>query len=211
MKCKICGTRKAGRYCPGVQGDICSLCCGTQREATIDCPLDCPYLREARLHEKRIEPKTLSNADIVISDEFVRRHENPMLLLGYSLTRAALANRQAVDSDVRQALEDLIRTYRTLSSGLYFDSRPVNPFAAGIYSAVQRDIAEFRDVIRNQGTPIRDAELLALLVLFDRMASSFDNGRPKGRSFIDSLARQFALEAAEPAETKQPSAPLIVL
>ena len=208
MKCKICELRKASRYCPGVHGDICSLCCGTQREVTIDCPLDCPYLREARLREKRVEPRTLSNSDIRISDDFVRQHEKPMLFMGYSLTQAARANRHVVDNDMRQALEALIRTYRTLSSGLYFDSKPANPFAAGIYEAVQHDIGKYRELIAKQSESIRDAELLAILVMFERFALNYDNGRPKGRSFIDSLLQEFGKEIAEAAP---PEAPLIVL
>ena len=31
---------------------ICSICCGTEREVTVDCPLDCEFLQEARQHEK---------------------------------------------------------------------------------------------------------------------------------------------------------------
>ena len=49
MKCRICDTRKPRRYCPGVTGDICSICCGNEREVTVDCPLDCPFLVEARV------------------------------------------------------------------------------------------------------------------------------------------------------------------
>ena len=52
MKCHICDTRKPRRHCPGVNGEICSICCGNEREVSISCPLDCPYLVEARLHEK---------------------------------------------------------------------------------------------------------------------------------------------------------------
>ncbi len=53
MKCVICEVRTARRHCPGVRGEICSVCCGTERENTIACPFDCTYLREARLREKR--------------------------------------------------------------------------------------------------------------------------------------------------------------
>ena len=45
MNCAICETRRPRRYCPGVRGEICAICCGTAREVTVDCPLDCPYLR----------------------------------------------------------------------------------------------------------------------------------------------------------------------
>src|ERR1700682_5299675 len=71
MKCKICNTRKPRRYCPGVNGDICSICCGSEREVTVNCPLDCPYLVEARHHEKppAMSAQQLPNQDVRISEE----------------------------------------------------------------------------------------------------------------------------------------------
>ena len=55
--CAICHTRRPRRYCPGVRGHICPVCCGTERENTVSCPLDCPYLREARVREKERIPE----------------------------------------------------------------------------------------------------------------------------------------------------------
>ena len=40
-----------------------------------------------------------------------------------------------VDRDVLEALDGLIRTYRTLQSGVYYESRPNNPLAGSIYDA----------------------------------------------------------------------------
>jgi hypothetical protein len=53
--------------------------------------------------------------------------------LGSRLLEASLAQPGAVDSDVRDALESLIRTYRTLQSGLYYETRPTNLIAAGLH------------------------------------------------------------------------------
>ena len=57
MTCAICETRKEKRFCPAVHGRICPQCCGEQREVTLDCPSDCPYLQQAREHEKRATQK----------------------------------------------------------------------------------------------------------------------------------------------------------
>ena len=51
--CTICDTRKGKRYCTARGEDICTQCCATEREVTINCPYSCSYLRESRLHEKR--------------------------------------------------------------------------------------------------------------------------------------------------------------
>src|SRR5215472_15830654 len=139
MKCKICNTRKPRRYCPGVGGDICSICCGSEREVTVDCPLDCAYLVEARQHENPpvVSAGPLPNQDVRISEEFLRDHEPLLIFLGAKLLEASMATAGAVDSDVQEALETLIRTYRTLESGLYYETRPNNLLAAGIHQKIQ--------------------------------------------------------------------------
>src|SRR5713226_4415033 len=129
MKCKICEVRKPRRLCPGVRGDICSQCCGTEREVTVDCPFECEYLQQAWQREKpaQIASDQMPNRDIRLSDKFIREQEELITVLGAILLEAALDASGAVDSDVREALDALIRTYRTLESGLYYETKPENP------------------------------------------------------------------------------------
>src|SRR5512141_256663 len=51
LSCAICDKRKQKRFCPAVHGRICPVCCGTEREVSLDCPGECPYLLQARKHE----------------------------------------------------------------------------------------------------------------------------------------------------------------
>ena len=77
--CKICGVRRARRNCPGVQGMICPICCGTEREVSISCPLDCEYLREARMHESKSRhdheehaaPTPMPHPDVPLTEDFL--------------------------------------------------------------------------------------------------------------------------------------------
>jgi hypothetical protein len=205
MKCKICETRKPRRYCPGVGGDICSICCGDQREVTVNCPLDCPYLMEARLHEKlpEVNPEEIPNRDIQVTEEFLRDHEPLLIFLGVKLLDASLETplgAGAVDSDVREALESLIRTYRTLQSGLYYESKPANLAAAAIHQKIQDAVQELRKDLSEKGaTAIRDAEILGVLVFLERIGMHQTNGRPRGRAFIDYLRASFP-EKQSPAQ-----------
>jgi len=194
MKCKICETRKARRYCPGTNGDICSICCGHEREVSINCPLDCPYLAEARQHDKlpTIDPREIPNQDVKMSEEFLREHEPLLIYLGAKLLDVSLDTAGAVDSDVREALESLIRTYRTLESGLYYESLPDNLLAAAIHQKVQEAVQELRKELSEKGsTSVRDAEILGVLVFLQRVALAQSNGRPRGRAFIDYLRGYF--------------------
>src|SRR5258708_19552919 len=126
MKCKICEVRKPRRWCPGVRGDICSQCCGTEREVTVDCPFECEYLQQAWQREKPIQvaPEQIPNRDIRLSDKFIREQEELITVLGAILLEATLDVPDAVDSDVREALEALIPTYRTLQTALYSQTTP---------------------------------------------------------------------------------------
>jgi hypothetical protein len=201
MKCKICGTRKARRYCPGVAGDICSICCGTEREVTVSCPLDCAYLTEARLHERvsEQEPQGLVHPDVRVTEEFLRDHEPLLLFLGANLLEASLATAGIVDSDVRETLDALIRTYRTLQTGLYYETLPSNLLAAGIHQLIQEAIGQLRKDLSEKGsTSIRDVEILGMLVFLDRVAAHQDNGRPRGRAFIDYLRTVFPMKSSGP-------------
>jgi hypothetical protein len=197
MKCKICETRKPRRHCPGVGGDICSICCGNEREVTVNCPLNCEYLMEARLHEKppEINKEQIPNLDVRVSEEFLREHEPLLIFLGAKLLEGSLENAGAVDSDVREALESLVRTYRTLQTGLYYESRPANLVAAAIHQKVQDSIQELRKELSEKGsTAIRDAEILGVLVFLERVGLYHNNLRPKGRSFIDYLRGHFPVK-----------------
>src|SRR5579863_6695629 len=158
MKCQICDTRKPRRHCPGVNGEICSLCCGNEREVTISCPLDCPYLVEARLHEKPrpLNPADVPNQDVHVTEQFLREHEPLLMFLSSRLLEASLAAAGAVDSDVREALQSLIRTYRTLQSGLYYETRPANMVAAGIHQRMQEAVETLRkQLAEKNATPVR--------------------------------------------------------
>ncbi|HVW83287.1 MAG TPA: hypothetical protein VHB50_01335, partial [Bryobacteraceae bacterium] len=129
MNCAICGVRKPKRYCPGVQGEICTICCGTEREQSVDCPLDCEYLRDAHEHERHPELKaeSIPNSDIEVSEEFLQQNEWVLLLLSSALAQGAMKNPGVTDYDIRDALDSLVQTYRTLQSGLYYEARSSNP------------------------------------------------------------------------------------
>jgi hypothetical protein len=204
--CKICRTRRSRRYCPGVEGDICPICCGTEREVTVNCPLECAYLLESRRWERapEVDAKQLPNLDIKVEEEFLRRNEPLLILIASSVARNALASSNTYDSDVRQALDGLIRTYRTLHSGLVYESRPDNPLAARVFSGVQDSVIEIRERLATHDASVRDDDVLGVLVFLQRLEIQHTNGRAKGRAFIDFL-RQFF-----PPEHPKPSGDLIL-
>jgi len=187
-----------------VNGDICAICCGTGREVTVNCPLDCEYLQEARRREAKgpVEGIEIPNRDIEVTDRLVEQNVVLLNLLGSALLGAALET-GAIDADVREALSALVRTYRSLQSGLYYQTRPAGSFASAIYDALQGAATEFR--AREQQelglTRTRDADVLGLIVFLQRIEIDHNNGRARGRAFIDWLRRHYAGPAEpEPAD-----------
>ena len=94
MSCAICEVRKEKRFCPAVHGRICPQCCGEQREVTLDCPSDCPYLQQAREHEKpraadQINPAALF-LQVEVPEQFIYEREHLLMGLSYALAKAAL-------------------------------------------------------------------------------------------------------------------------
>lgn len=204
--CKICGKRRARRYCPAVQGDICPICCGTEREVSLSCPIECEYLREAHRHEKAVpvSEKELSNRDVVVSEEFIRSHEELLLFCVYSLVQAALRTPGAIDADVMAALEALIQTRRTLDSGLVYETRPENSVAAAVQRAFTASLDDYQNVrAEREGlSTVRNSELLAIFVFLHRIGQQNQNGRPRGRMFLD-LLRQMTPDVG--VEERAPS------
>ncbi len=189
--CKICGTRCAKRSCPAVQGDICTICCGTEREVSLSCPLECEYLIEAHRHEKPlpVTESQIANQDIAVTEEFVRTHEEQLLFSVYALVQAAIRAPGAIDVDVMAALESLIQTHRTLESGLIFESRPENMVALAIQRSFTASLADYTKlrVERESLAPPRNKDTLAILVFLHRIGQQNQNGRPRGRMFLDLL------------------------
>ncbi|HEX4750015.1 MAG TPA: hypothetical protein VH302_10780 [Bryobacteraceae bacterium] len=189
--CKICGKRRARRACPAVQGDICTICCGTEREVSLSCPLVCEYLQEAHMHEKPvpIADDQISYTEVPVTEEFIREHEELLLFSVYSLVQAAIRTPGALDADVMAALEALIQTHRTLQSGLVYETRAENMIAASVQRGFSGSLADYQKLRQErEGLPaFRESDLLFVLVFLHRLGQQNQNGRPRGRMFLDLL------------------------
>jgi hypothetical protein len=194
MACAICKTRREKRHCPGVRDEICAICCGEEREETVACPLDCEYLHIAHHQEtrERKDPAAMPNHDFRISQAALEKNLELIMAMQLAILVPAL-DRNAIDNDVKQALDGLVRTYKTLDSGLYYDSRPANPIAAAIFDAVQQRVTELRQAENERGVhKILDSQVLTVLVFLQQMEYTFNNDRKRGRCFIDNLRTTMA-------------------
>ena len=199
MACPICEKRKAKRYCPAKAESICTVCCGTEREVTIDCPSDFPYLVESRRHElerREIDWASVPFADTKIPSSFVGRHEPLILALGYAVCLNARDNTAVTDSDVIAAVKSLAESYQTLSSGIYYEKPPDYVVQRGLYDALKAAIENYKKADRrNTGlATVHDSEIRDALIFLAQLGGTRTNGRPKGRSYLDFLRSQFKSE-----------------
>jgi hypothetical protein len=207
--CKICGQRRAKRACPAVQAEICPICCGTQREVSLSCPLDCLYLREGHKHEKPVPlpPADIADRDVEVSEDFLRSREELMLFCMFALLQGCLRTPGALDSDLQEALGAIVQTLRTAKSGLIYETRSQNTIAAAIQRSFSESLAGYQKTLEEQEhlSRIPDSDLLPVLVLLRRLSQQNNNGRPRGRMFIGMLSEMV------PSTSVDERAPSIIL
>ena len=192
LLCKICDKRRPKRACPAVAGNICSICCGQEREVSLSCPLDCVHLQEAHRREKPVEVSAteLSYPEFNIEESTIWEQEELLLFSAYSLVQAILETAGAIDADVKMAaLEALIQTRRSLDSGLIYESRSQNLVAARIQQRFKSSLENYEREREEEDAlhPVRNSEILSILVFLYRVGRRSQNGSPRGRMFIDLL------------------------
>jgi len=214
VSCAICEKRKEKRFCPAIHGRICPQCCGEQREVTLDCPSTCPYLQQAREHERPRPMQELDQAalfpQIEIGEQFLYEHEHLLMGLSYALAKSAQSDRAITDADLIAALTSMIRTQETLvNSGLHYDTPISNLSQQAVVAEVQGMLKGYRQTEQGQlgYSRLRDSDVLGALVLLVRTGHAHTSGRPKSRAFVDFVLSQFpekqtALTAPEQAGSR---------
>jgi hypothetical protein len=211
LACPICNQRKPKRFCPAKAASICTICCGTEREVSIDCPADCEYLIASRRYERenpKIDPAHLPFPEFRMSEGFVTSHERLILAISFAIASFARLNRMLVDSDALAALTALADSYRTLSTGIIYEQAPDYRLQRELYEAVKKGIADFRQSA-NQGlnaTTVRDSDVRDTLMFLTQLGATHTNHRLKGRAYLDFLAAQFP-----PENLPRPGSNLLVI
>jgi hypothetical protein len=196
VSCPICEKRKAARFCPAKGEKICAVCCGREREVTIDCPSDCSYLVAAHRYEdghQRSLPADTLLLDEKIPQDIVYTHQQLMSALAFSIAKFCAVQPAAVDTDVLAALQTLAETYKTLNSGIIYEKPPVAPLPRELYAALMAFLTEIKkqQAVGANSASLKDLEVFYLLVFLYRMGLLRTNGRSRSRRFIEFLRGQF--------------------
>ena len=217
MACSICDIRKEKRFCPAVHGRICPQCCGEQREVTLDCPSDCPYLLQAREHEKPRALDTLDQAklfpSVELGDQFLYDHEHLILGLSFALANAIRKDRAINDADLIAVLTTLASSYETLvNSGLHYGNAMTSLSQQAVAGEIQAMVKQYRETEEKHlgYSRLRDSDILRALVFLLRMGYTHTSGRPKSRAYADFVLSQFPEKQSAIATPEQAGSRIIV-
>jgi hypothetical protein len=195
LSCPICQKRKPGRFCPAKADKICAVCCGTEREVSIDCPPDCGYLLSAHRYEDqhpRALPADTPLLDARIVSDTIHSYGRFLSAIAFTIAKFCASHPETTDPDVLAALRALADTYKTLLSGILYEQPPSVHIQRELYDSLSTFLTEAKqNASQSSFGPLKDAEIFQLLVFLFRMGLLRTNGRPRARRFIEFLRGQF--------------------
>ena len=217
LSCSLCHTRKEKRFCPALHDRICPQCCGTEREATLDCPAECTYLQQARQHEKPRELESLAQEelfrDVNLEQRFFYHHEPLIAGLMYAIAQLAWRQKDWTDQEFLRALTAITRAVVTRTgSGLIISENSPNPAQQDLQEEIDKLIAQYRSLEEQHlgYFQLKDSDVLRALVFLVRMGHSRTNGRRKSRAFLESIRAQFPAQTATAGDASPANGSLII-
>jgi hypothetical protein len=187
--CILCASRRGTRPCPALKTDICTICCGTKRRRTVDCPEDCQFLKQGRRYQEQragdTEPlKRVRELDA----EYVNALDQSILEVRNNRFRDLL------DREVKEALENVLKTVETAEKGLLYEYRSPDPRIQILADSVKRVADEYRDKHQVETVETRTCLMAAITAI-----KSMLRHNPDSTAYLD-LITQYARDVTpEPA------------
>jgi hypothetical protein len=207
--CPLCTKRRPERFCPAQGEKICAVCCGTERERTLDCPADCVHLIAAHRYEQEHRPP-LAPADmpfpgVEVSRDLIYEQQPLVNGLAHALVKFSDEQGALTDPEALAAVTALAEAYRTLVSGIYYEKPPEAPLPAALYAALGSFIQEYKQQQSTAAgfTGLKDSGVYSVLVYLARVCRSSSNGRPRSRLFLDLLRASHPQAQERPAEASR--------
>jgi hypothetical protein len=200
MACPICEKRPPKRFCPAKGEKICPICCGKEREVTIDCLSDCSHLISAHRyeaeHKKPIPAQDFPYRDVSFPPDFVYEHWPVVSNIAEAILTFQFQNKDLNDNGISAALESLAETYRTLGTGIYYEKPPDLPVARALYGQIAESLQTSRKQAAEHtgfASSLKESDIFRLLVFLLRICRQETNGRPRSRAFLGVLGSRFPL------------------
>ena len=149
MKCFLCGERKAKRYCPAKQRDICPVCCGEKRGIEINCPEDCKYfVKGQEYQQKKVTTQRVKKDGAVTYHkraELYRKNPHLFAKIEFAIVDAYNGNSRLLNKDVVGALDLIYKTFQSESKGLIYKHRSEDSVVNDLADIIEREINELKN------------------------------------------------------------------
>jgi hypothetical protein len=155
--------------------------------------------REYDEGRRQVDWEKIPFPDVEIPMEFVESHAPLVMALISSIDEYAWGHRQMVDADAIAALQALAETYRTLSSGIYYERTPDYLYRRELYQALKVTLERFKQAESQRLglATTRDSEIRDALIYLTQSGATRENGRPKSRAFLDLIRTKLGARASE--------------
>jgi hypothetical protein len=200
MKCVLCEQRKAKRFCPAKNAQICGLCCGTKRVLEIDCPESCEYLKAGRKREiedyqERIQKMDLSNREKY--QRVITKYQDVIAHLEYAISKDRLMSRDLKDKDVARAVDVLLDTYRTEDKGILYEKTSGDIRIEPLRQELRKIVESYRNpegkekqgFVDPQNTRLQLRSAIECLEFIQTLVSVYMEDRASVSDYVDFLAR----------------------
>jgi hypothetical protein len=200
MKCILCNQKKAKRFCPAKNDQICAPCCGEKRVLEIDCPESCEYLKMGREREARDYGKRLRNLNST-AQERVRKvlmeRQDVVAHLEYALSQERRRSRHLTDKDVKQALDILLENYATEDKGVLYEKTSDDLQVESMRREMRGIIESYRNpegdqkrgIVDPTSTRLQLSEAIGCLEFMQSMVAAYMGEKHSSTSYVDFLLR----------------------
>jgi hypothetical protein len=200
MKCVLCEQKKAKRFCPAKNAQICPLCCGTKRVLEISCPESCEYLQAGRKRGIEDYQKRLQEMDLLNQEKHRRvisQYQDAIAHLEYAISQERLLSRDLKDKDVAQAVDVLLDTYRTEDKGILYETTSDDIRIEPLRQELRKIIETYRNpegterqgVVDPKNTRLPLSGAIECLEFIQSMIAMYRESRSSIWGYVDFLAR----------------------
>ena len=149
MKCFLCNERKAKRYCPAKNRNICAVCCGEKRGIEINCPDDCRYfINGQNYQQKKITNLRIKKDGIVAYQkkaELYRKDPQLFAKIEFGLVDAYNQNNRLLNEDVVSALQIVLKTLKSESKGLLYKHKSEDMVINDLADILENELNELKN------------------------------------------------------------------
>jgi len=195
--CQICGKRPGKRRCPAVAGNICAVCCATDRMIELACPDTCGYLISAREHAKDKEGEIVAKQFAEMGIKFTPTRAQ--MALGIAIDEAIIAvqretYRDLDDSEILAAIENAIKNIETAGTGLIYEHRDSSRRVQELSQKMREHLDEVAGEFPPENRP-RSIDVADALKLIGNLVRAHIRSGDDKRSYRPRLICSFQLPA----------------